>query len=117
MDIKELRKMTLPKLREHAKQVSDLQGIVGMKKEELIELIAKAEGVAYAAPAKDVSTIKDAKQEIQELRKKRDELLASSKDHAELEKLRKRIKTLKRLTRKIAEKGTAKATQTPPPAT
>ena len=109
MEMKELRKMTLPKLREHAKQVTDLQGVIGMEKEELIEAIAKAEGIAYEAPAKDVSTISSIKKEIQELKKRREEILASSKDHAELEKLRKKIKTFKRLTRKMAEKAAPKA--------
>ncbi len=107
--MKELRKMTLPKLREHAKQVTDLQGVIGMGKEELIEAIAKAERIAYEAPAKDASTISSIKKEIQGLKKRRQEILASSKDYAELEKLRKKIKTLKRLTRKMVEKAASKA--------
>ncbi len=109
MDMKELRKMTVLKLREHAKKVTDLQGVGGMEKEQLIEAIAKAEGIAYEAPAKDASTIRSIKQEIQQLKKKREEILASAKDHAELEKLRKKIKTLKRLTRKMAEKAAPQA--------
>ncbi len=110
MDMKELRKMTVLKLREHAKKVTDLQGVGGMEKEQLIEAIAKAEGIAYEAPSKDASTIHTVKQEIQALKKRRQEILASSRDHAELEKVRKKIKSLKRLTRRMAEEAPPKAT-------
>lgn len=109
MDMKELRKMTVLKLRERAKKVTELQGVGGMEKEELIEAIAKAEGIAYEALAKDASTIRSVKQEIQELKKKTQEILASSRDHAELKKLRKKIKDLKRVTRKMAAKAAPKA--------
>ncbi|MCZ6563053.1 MAG: hypothetical protein O6948_09060 [Deltaproteobacteria bacterium] len=50
--------MTVPKLRERAMQITDLQGVTGMKKEQLLEAIAKAEGISYesgAAP-KDSAT-------------------------------------------------------------
>ncbi len=108
MDMKELRKMTVLKLREHAKKVTDLEGVGGMEKEQLIEAIAKAEGIAYEAPAKDATVFHSVKHEIQELKKKRQEVLSSSRDHAELVKLRKRIKALKRLSRKMAEKAPPK---------
>ena len=102
MDIKGLRKMTLPKLRELAKQVTDLQGVVGMKKEELIEAIAKAEGISYQGPLKDVTTISSIKQEIRALKRQKEEILASSQDRSKIGPIRKKIKRLKRLARRLA---------------
>ncbi len=105
MDIKELRKMTLPKLRDRAKQVTDLQGVVGMEKEELIQAIAKAEGISYEASAKDVSSISSIKQEIRALKKQKEDLLLSSKDDIKLGRIRRKIKRLKHLTRRLAHRA------------
>lgn len=109
MDIKELRKMTVLKLRELAKGETDLQGVGGMEKEALIEAIAKAKGISYEAPPKDVSTISSAKEGIRSLKKAKGELLASaSRDPIKLHKIHRKIKRLKRLTRKLGGKGVAK---------
>ncbi|MBI3000722.1 MAG: transcription termination factor Rho [Deltaproteobacteria bacterium] len=117
MDIKELRKMTVPKLRERAKQVTDLQGVGGMEKEALIEAIAKAEGIAYEAPPKDVTTISSVKHEIRALKKQVEEIHASSKDHAKVHRIRRKIKKLKRRTRQLAHKaGPKEAPQASAPA-
>ena len=117
MDIKELKKMTVPKLRDLAKQATDLQGVIGMKKEELIEAIAKAQGIASEALAKDVTTISSVKQEIRALQKHRDELLASSKERVKIARMRGKIKKLKRLTRHLGrEAKVAKAAQAAQPA-
>ena len=37
MDLKELRRLPMPKLRDLAKAETDLQGVGGMEKEELIK--------------------------------------------------------------------------------
>lgn len=113
MDIKELRKMTVTKLRERAKQVTDLQGVIGMEKEALIEAIAKAEGIAYEAQPKDVTTIGSIKQEIRALKKQKEELLASSKDAPTVKRIRRKIKKLKRLTRQLAHKAGPKEAPQP----
>jgi hypothetical protein len=42
MDVKELRKLPMPKLRDLAKQETDLKGVGGMEKEQLIKAIAAA---------------------------------------------------------------------------
>jgi hypothetical protein len=110
MDIKELRKLPLPKLRDLAKESTDLTGVIGMKKEDLIEAVAKAKGITYEAPAKDVSTISSIKYEVHELRKQNSELLAASRDPIKIGRLRRKIKKLKRLTRQLArEAGVEKA--------
>ncbi len=112
MDLNELKKMTVPKLREKAQGIADLQGVTGMKKEQLIEAIAKAEGISYesgAAP-EDTATIQSIKEQIRALRKQKEEILASSQPGHQGERVRRKIKRLKRLTRKMArEKGSKEA--------
>ncbi len=104
MDLNEIRKMTVLKLRERAKQITDLQGVSGMKKEQLIEAIAQAEGISYESGAvlKDTATIRSIKEQIRALRKQKEEILASSQPSHQGERVRRKIKGLKRLTRKMA---------------
>jgi hypothetical protein len=108
MDISELRKLPMPKLRERAKQHTDLQGVLGMKKEELVVAIAKAEGISYEPLSKDVATISSLKQEIRSLKKRKAELLASAKDRRKIKQTRRKIKLLKRETRKLSREARAK---------
>lgn len=54
---------------------------------------------------KEGTTKSSVKQEIQALKKQKDEILASSKDQAKVEKIRRKIKKLKRLTRQLAHKA------------
>ncbi len=105
MDRNELRKMTVPKLRELAKNMTNVEGASGLKKEELIEAIAKAQGIPHGAEAKDEATISSVKHEIRELKKKGEELRASSTDWVQLRRVRKKIKRLKRLTRLLARQA------------
>jgi hypothetical protein len=117
MDIKELRRMTLPKLRDLAKQETDLQGVGGMHKEELIKAVAKAKGISYDAPTKDTNAIHSVKHDIRELKKQKAEILTSPRDRKKLKRVQRRIKLLKRLTRHLAhEAKTARATQAAEPA-
>jgi len=69
VDFDELKKMTIPKLKERAKEITDLQGVGGMKKGELIEAIAKAEGISLEAVTKDTGNISSVKEDIQALKK------------------------------------------------
>lgn len=117
MDLKELRRMTLPKLRDFAKQETDLQGVLGMEKEALIQAIAKAKGVSYEVAPKDSSAIHSIKHDIRELRKQKTEILASSKDRKKLKKVQAKIRKLKRLTRHLGrEAKVAQAAQAAQPA-
>ena len=102
MDINEIRKLTLPELRERAKEISGLEGVMGMKKPNLIEAIAKAEGISSNAPAKEVTTISSVKEELRALKEQKQQILTSTKDRSHLERIRKKQKRLKRLTRKLA---------------
>ncbi|HEY2989584.1 MAG TPA: Rho termination factor N-terminal domain-containing protein [Candidatus Binatia bacterium] len=109
MDIKELRRLTIPKLRDFAKAETDLQGVGGMEKEELIKAIAKAKGIAYDESHKDVNAIHSIKHDIRELKKQKAEILTSSRDPKKLQRVQRKIKRLKRLTRHLAHE--AKTTQ------
>ena len=111
MDLAELKKMTVPKLKERAKEIADLQGVGGMKKDELIHAIAKAEGIALGTQEKNVS-IGSVKQEIRALKKQKEELLASPEGRSKVKQIRRKIKRLKRQTRKLAlEAARQKAAQ------
>ena len=110
MELKELRRLTLPKLRDFAKAEINLQGVGGMPKEDLIKAIAKAKNIAYDESHKDVNAIHSIKHDIIELKKHKAELLSSSRDPRKLKKAQRKIKRLKRLTRHLARE--AKTTQT-----
>jgi hypothetical protein len=103
VDLNELRKMTVPKLREHAKGIADLA-------------IAKAEGISYESSAvpKDDTSIGSIKQEIRALRKQKEEFLASSQARHQVERVRRKIKRLKRLTRKMAREKAPQEVSPPP---
>ena len=116
--------MTTPKLRDLAKELTDLQGVLGMHKEDLIKAIAKAQGIAYDESAKDLNAIHAVKQDIRALQKQKAELLTSSSDRKKLKRLKRKVKLLKRLTRHLAHdaktaaiaKAAQPAAPTPPAA-
>src|SRR3990167_8040166 len=117
MELKELRRMTVPKLRDLAKQETDLQGVGGMHKEDLIKAIAKAKGIAYDTSTKDANAIHSIKHDIRGRKKQKGEILTFSRDPKKLKKVKRRINLLKRLTRHLAHKAkTAKAAQAAEPA-
>ena len=105
MDLKELRRLPMPKLRDLAKSETDLQGVGGMEKEDLIKAIAKAKNIPYDVTGKDVNAIHSIKHDIRELKKQKTELLTSSGDSKKLKKVQKKIKRLKRLTRHLAREA------------
>ncbi|MBN2372574.1 transcription termination factor Rho [bacterium] len=103
----ELEKMTVVKLREEAMKYSELTGVHGMKKEELVGALAQLMGLPEEEKPKkkqkvkkDVSK-KDLKKDILSLKGKRDEAI-QAKDGKTLKRIRKRIKKAKRSLRKLA---------------
>lgn len=117
MDLKELRRLTIPKLRDYAKAETDLEGVLGMEKEELIKAIAKAKDIPYDVTAKDASAIHSIKHDIRELKKQKAEVLTSSRDVKKLSKVQRKLKKLKRLTRHLArEAKTVQAAKAAEPA-
>ncbi len=102
MELKDLRKLPMPKLRDLAKQETDLTGVVGMEKEALIKALAQAKGIAYDETTKDVNAIHAVKVEIRDFKKQKAELLTTSRDRKKLKKIQRKVKLLKRLTRHLA---------------
>lgn len=102
MDLKELRKLPMPKLRDVAKQETELNNVVAMEKEELIKAIAAAKGIPYDETHKDLNAIHAVKQDIRELQKQKAELLSSNGDRQKVKRLRRKVKLMKRVTRHLA---------------
>ncbi len=95
----DLHKMPVKKLREIAEEVGDheeLHGFLTMHKEHLVPALCHALGIEDHAHHEVVGVNKAAiKAEIRDLKKRRDEALAS-KDSVELKRIRRKIHKLKR---------------------
>jgi flagellar motility protein MotE (MotC chaperone) len=102
MELKELRKLPMPKLRDVAKQETDLKNVIAMEKEELIKAIAAARGIPYDETHKDLNAIHAVKQDIRQAQKQKAELLASAGDRQKIKKIRRKVKLMKRATRHLA---------------
>jgi beta-phosphoglucomutase-like phosphatase (HAD superfamily) len=120
MELKELRKLPMPKLRDLAKAETDLQGVIGMEKEELVKAIAQAKGIVYDETHKDLNAIHGVKADIRALKKQKAELITADGDQKKVKRLKRKVKLLKRLTRHLAHDArtaaAAKAAQPEPPA-
>jgi hypothetical protein len=120
MELKDLRKLPVPKLRDLAKAETDLQGVIGMEKEELIKAIAQAKGIAYDETHKDLNAIHGVKADIRALKKQKAELITANGDQKKVKRIKRKVKLLKRLTRHLAHDArtaaAAKAAQSAPPA-
>jgi len=108
MDYHALEKMTVVQLREEAK-TRDVKGVAGMKKDELISILAEQLGLEKPAakpkkakaPASAPLDKPAIKQKIAELRAQRNKARESN-DKKKVVVLRKRIHSLKRQMQKIA---------------
>jgi ABC-type uncharacterized transport system ATPase subunit len=109
---KPLDKMTVVELREVAKEeIPGITGVIGMKKDELLEALKEARGIKDETPVKKKKkkvagpkknmTVKEMKQEIDRLRAER-LTLRQEKDKKKLEIIRRRINRLKKMTRRAA---------------
>jgi cysteinyl-tRNA synthetase len=108
---KPLGKLTAKELREMALGLSGIHGVHGMKKEELITAIRAAKGITepevkkekrvVAKEEKIVLTTGQLKQNVKELRTKREEFL-QQRNYKMAEILRKRISRMKKKTRRAA---------------
>ena len=107
---KPLDKMTVVELRETLKkEVPDITGVTGMKKDQLLEALKEVRGIKdkpeakkkkkkTAGPKKEM-TVSEMKQEIVRLRTER-ESIRQEGDKKKIEIIRRRINRLKKLTRK-----------------
>ena len=110
---KPLDKMTVVELREVAKNIPDVTGVSGMKKDQLLALIKEAQGIEEKAPVKKKKakkkssgpikemTVKELKAEITRLRAEQDELRKEG-DRKKIDAMRRRINRMKKKTRKAA---------------
>ena len=98
---KPLDKMTATELRAVAKEIEGITGAHGMNKAELLDAIRQAKGIEAPGKQKDASYIRDLKVSIRELKKKRQDALATD-DSAKANRLRLRISRLKKKTRRAA---------------
>jgi hypothetical protein len=112
MDAKELLRLNVPKLREEALKVPDAVGVTGMKKDELIQVLAKAHGIVFEQRTESAERA-HLKKHIGALKARRDAALGQ-KAYEEVAHLRHGIRTLKRRIRILVR--TAKAPAAAPQA-
>ena len=108
MERGELEKLTATKLRQFCmEKYPEIQGVSGMKKEEIIEAIVAEEVRLGLRPKSDAAapigqTVTDLKGQIRLFRGRRDQALAAQ-DSDGLREARAGIKRLKRRIRKLRE--------------
>jgi hypothetical protein len=98
---KPLEKMTVKELREMAKDIPQIVGVHGMKKEELIVEIKKAKGITDEPLKKADASVAQLKQKIKALKIERQAAL-EAKDKKKATIFRRRISRLKKKTRRAA---------------
>jgi hypothetical protein len=105
-----LEKMTVHELREIAKEIPDVTGVTGMKKEHLLEIIKKHRGieddkpVKHKAVAKVAMTVQELKHRIIKFKADR-KAAVEKRDKKRATILRRRINRLKKRIRKAEEKA------------
>ena len=98
---KPLEKMTVTDLREMAKEIPDISGVHGMKKEELIAAIKKSKGIIDEPVKKTDASLGEIKKKIKTVKTQRLAAIESiDKKMATIYK--RRISRLKKKTRKAA---------------
>jgi hypothetical protein len=97
----DLQKMTVGRLREMAKAYDDLEGVTGMTKEQLCDVLARKKGIEI--PHKVVVGVDKAaiKARIRELKKTRDAAL-SAKDSEQLRRTRRKLHRLRHHLRRAS---------------
>jgi hypothetical protein len=99
MELKDLEKMTVTKLREEAAKFEDVKGTSGMKKDQLIDILCQK--LDIHRPTKKVVGIDKAglKARMRALKAKREQA-AAEHDHEALKDIRARIKVYRRSIRR-----------------
>jgi len=111
MELRDLQKMTVVKLREEGLKHSSINGVYAMDKGQLIEALAEVYGIdieaATRAAREQVAANKSSlKQEIRTFKGQRDVALTAH-EAAQVKQLRLHIKKHKRLLRRLASSQTA----------
>jgi len=105
----ELKQMTVKQLRDLATEKTEISGVKGMKKDELVSSLIENLDISTdeSAPATGKKSVKldskSSKKEIMRLKQKQTELLSSkAKNPGQMKNLRRRIRSLKRIMRKVS---------------
>lgn len=98
---KPLEKMTVTDLREMAKEITEISGVHGMKKEELIAAIKKSKGIIDEPVKKTDASLGEIKRKIKAVKTQR---LAAieAKDKKMAKIYKRRISRLKKKSRRAA---------------
>ena len=98
---KPLEKMTVKDLREMAKDMPGIDGVHGMKKEELIVAIKEVKGIKDEPVKKADATVSEIKKQLKAIKAQRQEAL-EAKDGKMATIYKRRISRLKKKSRKTA---------------
>jgi hypothetical protein len=90
--------MTVKDLREIAKEIPEISGVHGMKKDELIEALRAVKGIEAESPKVKAGSVGGLKSQIRELKVKRQQAI-EAKDKKMATVYRRRISRLKKKTR------------------
>ena len=103
IEIKEkpLEKMTVTDLREIAKEIPEITGVHGMKKEELIVAIKKSKGIVDEPVKKTDASLGEIKKKIKAMKAQRQAAI-EAKDKKMATIFKRRISKLKKKSRRAA---------------
>ena len=104
MELSDLTKMTVVKLREEAHKFEDIKGAIGMTKEQLIDVLCAKYNIAKKKALPQGIGRHALKAKIRVMAGQRDAVLAGG-DPKKTAIYRRRIKTLRRRLRKVIEKA------------
>jgi len=96
---KPLEKMTVTDLREMAKEIPEISGVHGMKKEELIAAIKKSKGIVDEPVKKADVSLAEIKKKIKAIKAQREAAIAA-KDKKMATVYKRRISRLKKKSRR-----------------
>lgn len=99
---KPLEKMTVKELREIALTVTELKGVHGMNKQDLLQAVKAHRGITDAkAGGSGKRSMRQIKAKIRDLKARKREITAAT-NRKQAEILRRRLSRLKKKTRKLA---------------
>jgi cell division protein FtsX len=99
MELKDLEKMTVNRLREELAKFEDVEGVTGMKKAQLIDALCQKLDIGQAQKVVVGIDKPTLKARIRNLKTEREKAVAAH-DHKALADIRKRIKTYRRSIKK-----------------
>jgi len=102
MELKDLARMTVTKLRDEAHKFEDIKGTLGMTKEQLIDILCDKYNIPKKKAIPKGIGRHALKEKIRKLHVGRSEVLAGG-DRGKIRVYRKRLKILRRRLRKVIE--------------